>query len=80
MTNTKYYTGRYFAAFLGATLFIVAALFAGLYGVHSGFSHAGVAINTAAASAAPTAMIGFALGVFGGGTVLMLTGWYLVRK
>lgn len=83
MTTERYYTGRFFTAFLGSALF-VAVLCVGIVFFDNntpGSLVSSITINaTTPGNLAPMATIGFAVGVLGGGAVLMLTGWYLIRK
>lgn len=80
MMTGKYYTGRFFAAFLIAALFGVFALLAGVISFEDANIVFLLSPEMHVAKGTSMATTGFVVGIFGGGTAVVLAGWYLARK
>lgn len=81
----RYYTGGFFYMFLGGILIAVFTIFANVAFPKDAndtvvLSSATVTDEVATNGFTPPATTGFIIGIVGGGSAIMLTGWHLTRK
>lgn len=80
MMKERYYTGKFFVVFLVATLFAILTLLVSMMPFGDTDAIFLSADEISATEGSPMATTGFMIGIFGGGTAIMLAGWYLARK